>query len=134
LVVPDPKYLVAGGRVSNFKGAILKLFKLKLVLSLSANALKYYDKVVKLEKIPEVLIKGAKELAPSFSFEKIKRECILYSPQITDPEFDIEKIKNIVVKGFCGQVPNVTPEYDQLTPIIAVHTGPNYFVIGFELK
>jgi fatty acid-binding protein DegV len=57
LIVPDPRYLVAGGRVSNFKGMLVKLFHLKLVLTLDDKGLNLFDKTSKLDKLGKIFDK-----------------------------------------------------------------------------
>jgi fatty acid-binding protein DegV len=127
LIVPDITFLKKGGRVSNFKAALIKLLKLNLLITLDYNGLKFCDKA---KNIEQAITKAKKILKQkiNFSNETLNRVRILLNKN-ADKKFLIDDIFLETKKSF-NFSDNL--EIAEIPSVIMVHTGPNYFVICLD--
>ncbi|MDE5651519.1 MAG: DegV family protein, partial [Ureaplasma sp.] len=124
LIISDSSYLIAGGRISGFKGLIVKTLKLKLIVKFqggldfankSNNFLNAIDK--SLEIIDEVV---------EYKKYGIKRYTIM-----TGLEDKEENEKNIrYIKSLLGNEDKCF--LSELPGCVQCHTGPNNFSILIE--
>jgi fatty acid-binding protein DegV len=128
LVVPDASQLKKGGRVSNFKSLLIKLFGLKLIITLDEHGLLFKDKAGKVE---EAIKKAKRALGDCIPLEtkKVKRFVIFRNSE-ADAKFNIDEYVRLVKSMY----PDVKIEYVVLPSVITAHVGPNYFVFGIDLE
>jgi fatty acid-binding protein DegV len=130
IVVPDVKYLVKGGRVSNFKGMLIKLFNLKLVVTLYNDGLKFFDKTSSIEGIVKMIPKCFSDKTKiKFDVAKLKRFSLFYSKN-NEPKYMVNEIVKQIRKAY----PSIEIVDEELPAIIAAHTGSNYVVVLCEFK
>jgi DegV family protein with EDD domain len=130
VIVPDPSYLIKGGRMSGAKGLIVGLLGLKLVITLFEDeGLKFFGKSLTDKKAIE-LIKKAFEEKVNYSPKNVKRVAILYSPN-NDPKFNIKEIVKLMEDNFSFE--GIEIQMGELPIAIICHLGPNYAVVGIEV-
>lgn len=129
LFVSDITQLVKGGRVSNFKSLLIKMLKLKIVITCDKNDLKFFKTSKDLSKGFNLVADEYKKRISGFSLDKLKKICILFgSSNENEPEI-IELVKHIKksIPSACeiiyGQIPNV----------ILAHTGDKALIVAFEI-
>jgi DegV family protein with EDD domain len=130
VVVSDMSYLVKGGRVSAAKGMFAKLFGIIAVLTLDYKGLNFYDKTTKEANVPTI-IADAFTKCIKYKPENVKRVCILTSG-MSDEKFNMSVLEKLIKEKFV--VKDAEVFYGKLPSIIAAHVGPNYLVIGIDLK
>jgi fatty acid-binding protein DegV len=128
LIVPDVSQLKKGGRVSNFKSMLIKLFGLKLIITLDKEGLLFRDKASK----PEEAVKRAKDAISKLIplDQNHIRRFVVFTNSKADKKFDINQYLNIVKTIY----PRVQIEHTELPAVITAHVGPNYFVFGIDLE
>lgn len=131
IVVPDVKYLIKGGRVSNFKGMLIKLFNLKLIVTLYNDGLNFFDKTSSINGIIKIIPKCfSSKTKIKFNVNKLKRFSLFYSRN-NDQKYMV----NDIVKEIKKTYPTIEiVENEELPAIIAAHTGSNYIVVVCEFK
>jgi fatty acid-binding protein DegV len=128
LIVPDVSQLKKGGRVSNFKSILIKLFGLKLIISLDKAGLLFRDKANK----PEEVVKRAKEaLTKLIPLDKNHiRRFVIFTNSKADKQFDVNQYITIIKAMY----PKVKIEHVELPSVITAHVGPNYIAFGMDLE
>lgn len=130
IVVPDAKYLVKGGRVSNFKGMLIKLFNLKLVVTLYNDGLKFFDKSSSVDGIVKIISKCfSKKTNMKFNDENLKRFSFFYCKN-NESKYMVSEIVDAIKKTY----PKIEVVDETLPAVIAAHTGSNYIVVLCEFK
>ncbi|MDR0739452.1 MAG: DegV family EDD domain-containing protein [Mycoplasmataceae bacterium] len=127
LIVPDISQLKKGGRLSNFKSFLIKLFGLKLIITLSSEGLIFRDKAKDVKDSIECADDEIAKLIP-LKTSSIKR-FVVFTNSKTNKTIDIDLYKQIVKTMY----PKVKIEYTELPTIIIAHVGPNYFAMGIDL-
>ncbi|MDE5617673.1 MAG: DegV family EDD domain-containing protein [Ureaplasma sp.] len=124
LIISDSSYLISGGRISGFKGLIVKTLKLKLIIKFHGGlefANKSNNFFNAIDKSLEII-----DLVTEFRKYGIKRYTIM-----TSLEDEEENDKNIrYIKSILG---NEDKCYiSELPGCVQCHTGPNNFSILIE--
>jgi fatty acid-binding protein DegV len=126
--VPDVSQLKKGGRVSNFKSVLIKLFGLKLIITLDKAGLLFRDKANK----PEEVIKRSKDALTSLiplNHNHIRR-FVVFTNSKANKKFDVNQYLNILKTIY----PKIKMEHVDLPSVITAHVGPNYFAFGMDLE
>ncbi|GHU48395.1 hypothetical protein FACS1894218_5160 [Bacilli bacterium] len=128
LIVPDIEQLKKGGRISNFKSLLVKMFGLKLIITLDKEGLIFRNKSSSIQGAVKKMMDEANILAP-FKNGKIKR-CVFFINEMNKKKFNIQEISDLVTPEFS----NLKIEKVQLPAVITAHVGPNYFAIGLDIE
>ncbi len=129
LFVSDITQLARGGRVSNFKSLLIKMLKLKIVITCDKNGLKFFKTSKDLSKGFDLVVDEYNKRISGFSLDKLKKICILFgSSNENEPEV-IELIKHIkkTVPSTCEII------YDKIPNVVLAHTGDKALAIAFEI-
>ena len=129
LFVSDITQLVKGGRVSNFKSILLKIMKLKIVITCDKNGLKFFKTTKDFTKGFDMVINEYKKRISGFDLEKVKKVCFQLGPSNKkNPEILklMDYIKSLLpskTKVTISDIPNV----------ILAHTGTNAMAIKLKI-
>lgn len=123
LMVNNLDQLVKGGRVSNIKAAIAKLFKIKPIILFDANGLTNLDKA---KNYPEYFIICQEYLKKYYPGKKVKRT-ILFNPLDENAAIDFN---NFFYRHFGNQY----KEKHHFPSVIVSHTGIDHVAIYVELE
>jgi fatty acid-binding protein DegV len=128
LIVPDAAQLKKGGRVSNFKSVLIKLFGLKLIITLDQHGLLFKNKGL---KVNDTIEKAKQELSKVIPLaSKTIKRFVIFCNSETDAKFNIPEYVNVIKTMY----PKVKIEYVVLPSVITAHVGPNYVVFGADLE
>ncbi len=122
--------LVDGGRLSNFKSLILKLFKRKIVIFRDEKGIHFYKTSNSFIEGINIALKGIKEKFANFDLSKIKRFGICRAPNNLNNEQFEEAIKytKSLIKCEYKESSDIIPN------IILAHTGDDCFYIVFDFE
>lgn len=124
LIISDSSYLISGGRISGFKGLIIKTLKLKLIVKFQGG-LQFADKS---NNFLNAIDKSLQVIDEAIEYKKygIKRYTIMSSLQNKeDTERNINYIKSLLGnedKYYVSELPGC----------VQCHSGPNNFSILIE--
>jgi fatty acid-binding protein DegV len=107
---------------------LIKLFGLKLIITLDEHGLLFKDKSGKVEDSIKKAKRALSDCVP-LETNKIKRFVIFRNSE-ADAKFNIDEYIEIVKPMY----PDVNIEYVVLPSVITAHVGPNYFVFGVDLE
>lgn len=130
VIVPDPKFLIAGGRIKGAKATVVKMFNIKVILEINKDGLGFMDKVINIDKAPDRILSNFED-EYGLKLDMIERMCILTS-SMADPKFDVKSIATALEHKFNNGKVQVV--YGDVPGVIACHTGPNYAIIGLKIK
>ena len=117
----DLEHLVKGGRLTNFKSFILKLFRQKIMIIRDEDGLNFF-------KTSSSFKKGKKKF-PDFDLNKVKRLTVIHSITYkSDP--DVEECISYMKKSITSKCEFFT---DVVPSIILLHTGCKIFYFNFEV-
>ncbi|MCF0227341.1 MAG: DegV family EDD domain-containing protein [Malacoplasma sp.] len=131
LFVYDLTQLAKGGRISNFKAALAKLFKMKIVISADDKGLNFLDKSASATKCIAKSFEYLKERDPAFDPKNVIRLGFMHSA--TDPE-------NKNVSEFIAAIKDELKEANYkeeeciMPNVLMAHTGGNMFAFYIEFK
>lgn len=124
LIVSDSSYLISGGRISGFKGLIIKTLKLKLIIKFQGD-LQFANKS---NNFLNAIDKSLEIIDQQIEFKKygIKRYTIMSSLENKD-----DNEKNIsYIKSLLGNEDKYY--FSELPGCVQCHSGPNNFSILIE--
>ena len=129
LFVYDLKHLVKGGRLTNFKSLILKLFRQKIMIIRDKDGLNFFKTSSSFLKGYDIFVKEFKKKFPDFDLNKVKRvgivRCALYK---SDP--NIEKCISHMKKSITSKCKFFN---DVVPSVIELHTGSKILYLNFEV-
>jgi fatty acid-binding protein DegV len=109
---------------------IIKLFNLKLVITLYNDGLKFFDKTSSVDGIVKILPKCfSKKTGMKFNVKNIKHFSLFYS-KTNQPKFKVQEMVDEIKKTY----PTIKIVDKELPAIIAAHTGSDYVVVVCEFK
>lgn len=126
LFVDDISCLVRGGRLSGFKGMIVKILGLKILIKFRKN-LTFFNKARNMES---AIKKAYDEINNDIHFVENGINRIAFYQMSNDKKFLEETEKN--VKKFFPKIKEFSRGH--LSSVITVHTGGNSFAIYIESK
>ena len=129
LFVYDLKHLVKGGRLTNFKSLILKLFRQKIMIIRDKDGLNFFKTSSSFLKGYDIFVKEFKKKFPDFDLNKVKRVgIVLCAPYKSDPNIEecISHMKKSITSK-CKFFNDVVPS------VIELHTGSKILYLNFEV-
>ena len=129
LFVYDLKHLVKGGRLTNFKSLILKLFRQKIMIIRDKDGLNFFKTSSSFLKGYDIFVKEFKKKFPDFDLSKVKRVGIVRcAPYESDPNIEecISHMKKSITSK-CKFFNDVVPS------VIELHTGSKILYLNFEV-
>ena len=129
LFVYDLKHLVKGGRLTNFKSLILKLFRQKIMIIRDKDGLNFFKTSSSFLKGYDIFVKEFKKKFPDFDLNKVKRVGIVRcAPYKSDPNIEecISHMKKSITSK-CKFFNDVVPS------VIELHTGSKILYLNFEV-
>ena len=129
LFVYDLKHLVKGGRLTNFKSLILKLFRHKIMIIRDKDGLNFVKTSSSFLKGYDIFVKEFKKKFPDFDLNKVKRVGIVRcAPYESDPNIEecISHMKKSITSK-CKFFNDVVPS------VIELHTGSKILYLNFEV-
>ena len=129
LFVYDLKHLVKGGRLTNFKSFILKLFRQKIMIIRDKDGLNFFKTSSSFLKGYDIFVKEFKKKFPDFDLNKVKRVGIVRcAPYESDPNIEecISHMKKSITSK-CKFFNDVVPS------VIELHTGSKILYLNFEV-
>ena len=131
LFVYDLTQLAKGGRISNFKAALAKIFKMKIIISADDLGLNFIDKSISMEKCVAKSFEYFKKHNPNFDAANVTRLGLIYSA--VD-----KKNKNIdaAIAAIKEELNNASYKEDKyiFPNVLMAHTGGNMFAFYVEFK
>ena len=129
LFVYDLTQLAKGGRISNFKAALAKLFKMKIVISADDAGLNFIDKSSSIEKCVAKSFEYFKQHNPSFDAKNVTRLGLIYSA--TDKN---DKIFETAIASIKDELSSANYKTDKYTfpNVLMAHTGGDMFAFYIE--
>ena len=129
LFVYDLKHLVKGGRLTNFKSLILKLFRQKIMIIRDKDGLNFFKTSSSFLKGYDIFVKEFKKKFLDFDLNKVKRVGIVRcAPYKSDPNIEecISHMKKSITSK-CKFFNDVVPS------VIELHTGSKILYLNFEV-
>ena len=129
LFVYDLKHLVKGGRLTNFKSLILKLFRQKIMIIRDKDGLNFFKTSSSFLKGYDIFVKEFKKKFLDFDLNKVKRVgIVLCAPYKSDPNIEecISHMKKSITSK-CKFFNDVVPS------VIELHTGSKILYLNFEV-
>ena len=131
LFVYDLTQLAKGGRISNFKAALAKIFKMKIVISADNDGLNFIDKSQSMTKCVANAFEYFKKHNANFDAKNVTRLGLIYS------EVDREN-KNITaaIDAIKDELKEAKYKEDKYVfpNVLMAHTGGNMFAFYIEFK
>ena len=125
----DLEHLVKGGRLTNFKSFILKLFRQKIMIIRDEDGLNFLKTSSSFKKGYDIFVKEFKKKFPDFDLNKVKRLTVIHSITYkSDP--DVEECISYMKKSITSKCEFFT---DVVPSIILLHTGCKIFYFNFEV-
>ena len=125
----DLEHLVKGGRLTNFKSLILKLFRQKIMIIRDKDGLNYFKTTSSFKKGFDTVVNEFKEKYPDFDLNKVKRFSVVHS-------INYQKDDN-VEECIAYAKNSITSKYEfseEIIPaVILIHTGCKVFYLNFEV-
>lgn len=125
----DLEHLVKGGRLTNFKSFILKLFRQKIMIIRDKDGLNFFKTSSSFKKGYDIFVKEFKKKFLDFDLNKVKRLTVIHSITYkSDP--DVEECITYMKKSITSKCEFFT---DVVPSIILPHTGCKIFYFNFEV-
>ena len=125
----DLEHLVKGGRLTNFKSFILKLFRQKIMIIRDKDGLNFFKTWSSFKKGYDIFVKEFKKKFPDFDLNKVKRLTVIHSITYkSDP--DVEECISYMKKSITSKCEFFT---DVVPSIALLHTGCKIFYFNFEV-
>ncbi|GHU32842.1 hypothetical protein FACS1894166_07000 [Bacilli bacterium] len=128
LIVPDIEYLKKGGRISNFKSLLVKMFGFKLIITLNVEGLIFRNKSMSTKEAVKKMKSELNKLV-DLDHREIKR-CVMFTNAMNNKKFNIAELMELAKNEF----PNTKFEQAQLPAVITAHVGPNYMAVGTDVE
>ena len=129
LFVYDLTQLAKGGRISNFKAALAKIFKMKIVISADDKGLQFIDKSSNIVKCVAKSFAYFKKHNDKFDAKNVTRLGLIYSA--TDKN---DKIFNTAIDAIKDELNGAKYKTDKYTfpNVLMAHTGGDMFAFYIE--
>lgn len=120
--VADLKYLVRGGRLSSFEGAVGSILQIKPIITVVDGKITTASKVNGRKKSLHALV------------EKLSSENVDLEYPITVLDADCEQDSQLLIKMIKDKYPDAVLEIAKIGPVIGTHCGPDTMGIIFVAK
>ena len=131
LFVYDLTQLAKGGRISNFKAALAKLFKMKIIISADNDGLNFIDKSASMEKCVAKAFEYFKKHNANFDAKNVTRLGLIYSEvdrSNKNIKVAIDAIKDLLKGAKYKEDKYIFPN------VLMAHTGGNMFAFYIEFN